>query len=331
MIDVVSGQIKTVDFQSVNAKRYKWLPQSQVTNSIPKTYISDGISVDHITGDAELKRDNFTLYIHQYSSLTVKELRASFHRMVDIILIKFSEGFNHQKTIKISLREYMKICNLDSVKRARIQLNTDLEIFYRVSVSYQSPIKSNNCSEIRLCQDFDIKNSVIYATLGDKFYNMLLSKCMKRMLIPVLVLQCNFRKNPNSYFLGRKLSEYERVNFNKKHNRVISIKSLLKACPNLKSWEQSKQKKRDIVQAFYRDMEFLEEQIGWNYCNAKGEVLSNEETKRIANDDFSTFIDLYIQYTFEDEYRDLMNAHIKPINIKAIKHTSQKKFKPKKK
>jgi len=331
MIDDVSYQIKHVDFQDIDATRFKWLPQNQLTNSLPKTCISDGISVDKITGDAELKRNNFTLYIHQYSELTVKELRASFYRMVDIILMKFSEGFNPQKTIKISLREYMAICNLDSINKARIQLNADLEIFYRVSVSYQSLIKSDSHSEMRLCQDFEIKNSVIHATLGDKFYNMLLSKNMKRMLIPVLVLQCNFKKNPNSYFIGRKLSEYERVNFNKKHNCVISIKSLLKACPNLKNWEKSKHKKRDVVQAFYRDMVFLEEQIGWHYCKAKGEALSDDETKRMGNDDFSTFIDLYIQYTFEKEYRDLMNAHIKPLNIKAIKLNSQKKFKRKKK
>ena len=226
----------------------------------------------------------------------------------------------------------MKTCNLDSVRRVREQLKTDLEIFYKCSVSYQSPkgIKGDNYKEMRLCQDYVIKNSIIDVTLGEKFYEMLNSNNMKRMLMPIIVLQCNFRKNPNSYFLGRKITEYDRINFNKEHNNVISIKSLLKECPNLKNWEKSKQKKRDIVQAFYRDMCFLEEQIGWEYCKAKGEPLNDIELELIADDDFNTFINIYIKYDFTKDYLDLMKNHIKPINTKAIKHNA-KKFKQKKK
>jgi hypothetical protein len=314
-------------------KNVIWVPQNQITNSLPKTFVKDGVEIDYHTGDAKLKRDNFTLYINQYSSLTVKELRASFHRMIDIILIKLSEGFNHEKTIKVALRDYIKICGLDSIKEARKQLNTDLEIFFRCSVSYQSPkgIKSCNYSEMRLCQDYDIENSIIYVTLGDKFYNMLISKSMSRMLIPIVILQCNFRKNPNSFFLGRKLSEYYRANFNKNHNNVIAVKSLLKCCPQLKNWEKSTQKKRDILQAFERDLAFLEEQIGWHYCRAKGEELNEEENENIANDDFPTFINLYIKYNFTEEYKDLMKANIKPINQKALRNNARKKFKRKKK
>jgi len=311
--------------KNVGIPKYLWQPQGQMLNNIPTTFIQDGIEVDVVADHAILRRGDFTLYINQYSSLTVKELRASFHRMFSIILIKFSERLDPEKTVKISLRDYMKICDLDNVKEARIQLKTDLGILYKSSVSYQSPIKRNNCSEMRLCQDFTIKNSVIYVTLGDKFYDMLLSKDMKRMLIPVLVLQSNLRKNPNSYFIGRKLSEYDRINFNKKHNNVISIKSLLNVCPNLKNWQNSKQKKRDIVQSFERDIDFLEEQIGWEYCKAKGKPLNDEDIDLITDCDFDTFINLYIKYTFTKDYLDLMNTHIKPINTKAIQRNLRKK------
>lgn len=301
--------------QNHESQSHKWLVQNNVTNNISKTFVSDGIERDGVKGDAKLERGPFTLYIHQYSDLSVKDLRASFFRMIDIILIKFSESFTPDKTIKIKVRDYMKMCNLDSIRRAREQLKIDLNIFFKCAVSYQSPkgVKSETCSEMRLCQDYYIKNSEMSTTLGDKFYDMLSSNSMKRMLMPIVVLQCNFKKNPNSYFLGKKITTYDRINFNKNHNNVISIKSLLKECPKLKDWEKSKQKKRDIVQAFNRDMHFLEEQIRWEYCKAKGEPLNDEELKLIENDDFNTFINLYIKYDFTKEYLDLMTAHIKPI------------------
>ena len=72
-------------------------------------------------------------------------------------------------------------------------------------------------------------------------------------------------------------------------------------------------------------MSFLEEQIGWHYCGAKGRKLTEEETEKIADDDFDTFINLYIQYAFEDEYCDLMKTHIKPINQKAIRLNQNRK------
>ena len=118
---------------------------------------------------------------------------------------------------------------------------------------------------------------------------------------------------------------------NKNHNNVIAVKSLLKCCPQLKNWEKSTQKKRDILQAFERDLAFLEEQIGWHYCRAKGEELNEEENENIANDDFPTFINLYIKYNFTEEYKDLMKANIKPINQKALRNNARKKFKRKKK
>ena len=54
--------------------------------------------------------------------------------MIDVLFIKFSESFNPDKTIKIKLRDYMKTCNLDSLRGVREQLKTDLEIFYKCSV-----------------------------------------------------------------------------------------------------------------------------------------------------------------------------------------------------
>lgn len=301
--------------QNHESQSHKWLVQNNVTNNMSRTFVSDGIEIDNITGHAKLARGPFALYIHQYSDLSVKDLRASFFRMIDIILIKFSESFTPDKTIKIKVRDYMKMCNLDSVRHARKQLRTDLDIFFRCSVSYQSQkgVKSDECKEMRLCQDYDIKNREMITTLGDKFYDMLSSNNMKRMLMPIVVLQCNFKTNPNSYFLGKKITTYDRINFNKNHNNVISIKSLLKDCPKLKDWEKSKHKKRDVVQAFNRDMRFLEEQIRWEYCKAKGEPLNDEELELIENDNFNTFINLYIKYDFTQEYVDLMTAHIKPI------------------
>jgi len=299
------------------SQSHKWLVQNNVTNNMSRTFVSDGIEIDDVTGDATLERGNFTLYIHQYSSLSVKDLRASFHRMIDIILIKFSESFTPNKAIKIKVRDYMKMCNLDNIRRAREQLKIDLDIFFNCSVSYQSQkvVKSDDCRRMHLCNSYDplLTNSSIEIILGDEFYNQLSSNKTKRMLIPIVVLQCNFRKNPNSYFLGKKITTYDRINFNKNHNNVISIKSLLKECPKLKDWEKSQQKKRDVVQAFNRDMHFLEEQIRWEYCKAKGEPLNDKELELIENDDFNTFINLYIKYDFTKEYVDLMNTHIKPI------------------
>jgi len=304
-------------------RNHLWHPQNQLINHLPATFLEDGLVIDDITGNAILKRGSFTLYINQYSSLSVKALRASFHRMFSAILVRFSDYFPAQKTIKFPLRDYMKLCNIESIDRARIQLNDDLQILYQCSVAYQSTIKVDNYSEMRLCQDFDIKNSVISITFGDKFFDMLVAKNMKRMLVPIIVLQCNFRDNPNSFFLGRKLSEYERINFNKKHNCVISVKTLLKACPNLKNWAKSKQRKRDIVRPFERDMNFLEDQIRWEYCNAKGFNLTAEQIDSIADEDFKTFIELYIKYAFSDAYTNLMEANIKP--LKTLRSTYKKK------
>jgi hypothetical protein len=304
-----------------------WTIQNAPINILCSTSFKDDFSLDLIEDVATIHNSGLTLCINQYSTLTVKELRVSLYRMIDCLLHKFVSNFDLQKTVTLTLKEYMQLCNLSDTKTARKQLKDDLQIWYNCSMSYTLDTSSQDKSypQMRLCQDHnDIKNSILSFTLGDKFFDMLKSRSMHRMLLPVIVLQSNPMKNPNSYFLGKKIFIYYRSNFNKNRKTIISVKNLLKNCPNLKNWKTVKNKSQLIQSPFERDMDFLSPQIKWYYCKSGGVKYTEEELTTFS---FKEFTNAYIEFETQKEYIDLMHSKIKPNTSTKKKSQNRKQTK----
>ena len=309
--------------QNIERDNLPWIPQNPLLNNYNNITEKDKIFITR-GGNATItsKNEKLTLSIDGYNQLDMQRIRHSLHKLFSMILIEAINNYKMKQLVLIPLRQYMDECKLKDVKEARIQINQDLEILFRSRVSYHDNYndkKSPNYLDVRLITSKGIENSKIVVKLTDELCSILNnSPNNKRMLFDTRVLGISSKKNPNSYYLATKLKQHFRTNINKKNHNIISVKSLIEACPFLKYFEKKKEKSKTIIEPFYRDMEQISQIVEWSLCKSKGVELSDEELAKAAR--FNYFIKLYIKYKFSDEFVEKSKSSIKKMKRKPKKN-----------
>jgi len=281
------------------------IKQNEFINRFCHTTVNEK-HLDSITGNATVINNGLTIFVDQFRTLPIQEIRCSCHRLFDILMMQITEGFNKSRKIIFPLKDYMALCDLKDENTARKQVSADLEILYRCSLSFKG--KRNNFVDLRLCSEKGILNSLIFFTLTDRFYDMVTK--FPVMSFPIFVMQSSTKDNPNSYYLARLIFEHIRMNYHKPNANRISVQTLLNACPNLQNWKTTKRPTQFIKAPFERDMEHLEENIKWEYCNEKGVVLTDQQ---ISIPNFKTFVNLHIQFSIPNSRELYVPKKIKQV------------------
>ena len=90
------------------------------------------------------------------------------------------------------------------------------------------------------------------------------------MYFPIEALQGNINANPYKYWLARRISEHKRMNLGKSNEDVISVKTLIEACPNYPKYEDVRESNRRLthrlIKPFERAMNTLIGAFSWDYC-----------------------------------------------------------------
>jgi len=292
----IKPAIKPTDSPIDRRKDFSTIRQGTSTNALTKLRATEGkgLTIDQITGDATIKNGNFILTIPKYEQLT--GLKTSTYQLLDAITVALTESGAKSPTVILPLGEYMKRRGLKDRKEAKTQAKADMEILRGASFSWEERRgkKTESYSFVNLADSGEIRrNGDIVFTYGNTFYNILLGYPV--MPYPAQLQTLNSKRNPNSYYLLRKIAEHKNMNIGKKNEDIIAVKTLLSVAPFIPSYEEVMSGNRNIadriIGVFERDMDALETTLSWHYCHSLEQPLTDEELNTMS---YATFEGLMI-------------------------------------
>lgn len=292
----IKPAIKPTDNPIERRKDFSTIRQGTSTNALTKLRATEGkgLTIDQITGDATIKNGNFILTIPKYEQLT--GLKTSTYQLLDAITVALTESGAKSPTVILPLEEYMKRRGLKDRKEAKTQAKADMEILRGASFSWEERRgkKTESYSFVNLADSGEIRrNGDIVFTYGNTFYNILLGYPV--MPYPAQLQTLNSKRNPNSYYLLRKIAEHKNMNIGKKNEDIIAVKTLLSVAPFIPSYEEVMSGNRNIadriIGVFERDMDALETTLSWHYCHSLEQPLTDEELNTMS---YATFEGLMI-------------------------------------
>ena len=281
---------------------YSTIRQGTSTNALTKLRATEGknATVDIITGTATIKSGNFTLTIPNYAQLT--GLRTTTYQLLDAITIALTETGAKSPTVVIPLDDYMKRRGLKDRKDAKAQAKADLEVLRGASFTWEEKRgkNTNSYAFVNLADSGEIRrNGDIVFTFGSTFFGVL--KGYPVMPYPAQLQTLNSKRNPNSYYLLRKITEHKNMNVGKKNEDTIAVKTLLAVAPYIPSYAEvmagNKNVTDRIINAFERDMDALGDTLTWHYCHSNGVQLTDEELQGFS---YELFKDCLIKTVWKD-------------------------------
>lgn len=310
--------------------KFRTTKQGPATNALTKisTIRNKSITIDTITDLATIERGGLTVQITDYVSKGIK-LKASTHRLLDALTVRFAETGGKSPTVEIPLSEYMELCGLSDAKEARKQVKEDLEALYSLTLSYTGKGKhSLNFADVRLCDAKGIMNGVIFLNFSRPLYGVLMQYPIMRL--PNEYFKLNSKRNPNSSYFLRKISEQKNMNAGTPTENIISVQTLLNSTDELPRYEDIASTGRidqRIIRPFERDMDALHNTLSWEYCHSKGAPLTAEE---LLNMDYSLFRSLLIKITWVDYPAEVAIKAIERREVAKAKAAPKKRGRPRK-
>jgi len=280
---------------------FSMIRQGTATNSLTKTRTKSGnYSIDDVTGKVTVKRSGFIVTMEGLNS--IDGLKNSTFKLLDALSVVFTENGAKSPDITMSLDDYMSKCGLKDKKEARKQVKADLETLFNARISFKEKRKkgeSQDFADVRICEAKGIKNGVITFSFSATFYKLMLGYPV--MPLHPLLWRLGTKRNDNSLCIFRKLLEHKNMNYGKKNEDTIAVKTLLENAPYLPSYDEVMQTGRQltqrIIEPLERDLNGLEEALKWNYCHRNNEPLTDEE---LANFSYALFKELLVKVSWND-------------------------------
>lgn len=278
---------------------FSTIRQGTATNTLTKLRAIDGetATIDPVTGTATIARGGFTLTIPNYAKLA--GLRTSTYQLFDAITVALTVTGAKSPTVIIPLEEYMERRGLKDRKEAKNQVRADMEVLRQASITGEGKRGRGQKKEtvsysfVNIADSGEVRrNGDIVFTFGNTFYQMLLGYPV--MPYPAQLQTVNNKRNPNSYYLLRKIAEHKNMNVGKKNEDTIAVKTLLSASPLIPSYEEvmagNKNVSDRIITPFERDMDALEETLSWSYCHSNGVPLTDAELQGFSYELFTSLM-----------------------------------------
>ena len=263
--------------QKLNQKNILYpLAQSHASNRLQKQMtmkLNNSTQID-LYGNGSLIGNDFKLFIKGYAEL-LNGVKQSAAMLLDGLMIKATEAGLQDTMVTLPLKEYMAMRDLKDEKEARKQIKEDLAAIERISFEYKGIGKNKGVwlkVHIAGGTTGQIKNGDIKFRFNQEFFDSFKAGAGNRymfMYFPCEALQGNIRANPWKYWLARKISEHKRMNIGKPNENVISVKTLIDACPDFPTYEEvmegDRAITRRIIEPFERDLYALSPSITWEY------------------------------------------------------------------
>lgn len=274
---------------------FSTIRQGTATNALTKIKPSTkrNTVIDPITGTATITQGNLSITIPYFTELT--GFKTSTYQLLDALTVALTETGAKNPVIALSLEEYMEKRGLKDKKEARKQATDDLETLFNATISFKEKRKrgqEQDFHDVRIIDSKGIRKGIINVSFGTTFYNILLGYPI--MPYPAQLWTLNSKRNPNSFYLLRKIAEHKNMNVGKKNEDIIAVKTLLAVAPNLPSYDEvmntDRALNRRIIEPFERDMDALEDTLTWTYCHSNNTPLTDEELSSMSYDTFTSLL-----------------------------------------
>lgn len=287
--------------------------------------------VDPITHTATITHGDMVVTIPNWDKLT--GLKTSAYQLLDACTTALTNTGWKRPQVAIRLSDYMQLRGLKDEKEARKQVNADLETLFNARISFKEKRRGKNTqnyADMRICDFKGIENGVIHFSFGSTFFELMKSYTI--MPVQPQLFKLNSKRNPNSYYLLRRLMEHKNMNVGKLNEDIISVKTLLEACKEgIPSYEEvmagNKHVTERIIDPFERDMNALEDTLTWEYCHSNGAPLADTELERL---DYTTFSELLILTHWKNYPDQTARMERKQARIEEAKAKKKRGRKPKK-
>lgn len=296
----VKKELKIEELNKQIEKNPLFIKQGHPTNQLYmlNTKTSRNINRDELKDKATFKVGRLSVVVKNYITDKTYFDPNTAKLLEMLILVNGRTGCNSPKVV-LSVEEYMTLRNIKGVEKARKRLDEQLRNLYEVSMRFEGfdnkYIRYSNL-DIRILGDKgELTNGNIEVKFNDTFFQMI--KEYSFMYYPQQLFALDERKNPNSYHLGKKITDHKRMNYKHKNADVVSVKTLLESCSGLADYKdisKSGQIRQRIIKPFERDMNALGSFIDWEYYSENGSLTTDERD----NLDYTSFINLMVHITW---------------------------------
>lgn len=287
--------------------------QGTPTNALARVGKNSAIEVN-FNDRATITQDRLTLFIENYSQLTaglknstIKLLQAGVLQLTGQNTYRGTDIDRLTHQVSFTLTEFMSLRGLKDRKEARKQIREDCETLLSLTFNWEEKrggqVEAFSMIKPLYGASLD-KGGDISLYFAPEFAFYLVNAY--EMKLPALYWSINDRRNPNSSQLLWNIALFKKLNFGKKSEDIISVKTLLQCAPSIppyKSLQKGREKVREkIIDPFERDMNALNESLEWTYCAARGAPLPEGTLENLT---YSVFIKLYIKVQWK-EYPELV-------------------------
>ena len=274
--DFIAPAINPSQEQAPIKDGFYLLAQSHSSNKLSKKLterMADPAQFD-LYGNGSITEKDFRLFIKGYAEL-VSGVKQSAAMLLDSLMITATENGLQDTLVKLPLRQYMDMRELSDEKEIRKQIKSDIDALERISFEYKGIGKQRGAwLKVSIAGGTvgQIKNGDIIFRFNQDFFDSFKVGVGNRylyMYFPREALQGNIRANPWKYWLARKISEHKRMNIGKPNEDIISVQTLIDACPNFPTYEEVMSGNRGvtqrIIEPFERDLDALSPTLSWEY------------------------------------------------------------------
>lgn len=259
------------------------------------------VDIDYAYERVKMKREGLTVYLENHLECNLDVVTLQF---IDMLIVEFNSRGRNDSNISFPIKSYMERRRIKSIPKTRNQLKNIFKNLNNIRLDYdykvdKKPGKTKqDVSSLKItAEEGRLKNKNIIVKLDDDFCKLI--KQFKIMQYPKKLYAFNEKKNPNSYYLLKKIAWHKNINFNHVNADTISVKKLIQACPKLASYEDIAETghiKQRIIYPFIRDMNAFADVLTWECYRGKS-PLDKAEVKTL---DYDTFSDLMIHINWKN-------------------------------
>lgn len=248
-------------------------------NSLPKSKQND-----------EILRFNDIKSFEMVDLTNDKRLSVAALKLIDLFAMFYEkEGYFTNKRFRMSVSEYMEICDLKHSGNARNQICQGLNNLYNLSIKMLKNDRDNRSDffESRIIQSKSIRNGYIEVIFSDLFIQILNKR--KWMNFPNQLFRIKDKINPYSHYFLKKIAEHKNMNHNKNNEDILTIKTILGSCMSFPKYEEVKNIggiTQRIKLPFYRDMDALRDTLTYSLKDDNHNEITREKANSMTYDDF---------------------------------------------
>lgn len=282
---------------------------SPFTNALTTTRQGHIAYKDEFTGDTTFDGISVSITVSGEDITSVSLDSPNADKMLKQCINKALVGGFEDKTVKVTLAEYMEARGLRDKKEARKTLRSALDTIYAVSINGET--RFDSFTRVRIAQEVSYTDGVARVTFTDRFFTHLASTKQIAYVPDALLTIPNDRSN--SYWIFEAFEQHKRRNAGSSHNieNKLATRSLLNRCsfPSIEEIPKGLTK-RKITEPFDKCLQYLRDvsnvfsEYRYIYASAaskgKSSELTSEDAERMWYD-FELFSSLIVEVVWTQE------------------------------